>query len=157
MRKDAGRRIQQTVPNLRRSGPTVQIRIEPILDLQELLQSEGENVPFVNLTALVDTGASATTIRSSALHGLSLDPVSTVFFSTPSTEEPQIRFQYLVRVVLTEKIAFDRLRVVEAPLGGQDVQCLIGRDILENAVLTYDGPKNRFALTFARQDDDDNP
>jgi len=38
--------------------------------------------------------------------------------------------------------------VAEARLGGQPVQCLIGRDIMEQLVFTYHGPKNRLTLTF---------
>jgi hypothetical protein len=58
-----------------------------------------------------------------------------------------IRYEYRVRVVLSKTIAFET-DVVEAPLIGQNVQCLIGRDILEQLVFTYDGPNSRFTLTL---------
>jgi hypothetical protein len=36
----------------------------------------------------------------------------------------------------------------EAPLQGQHIQCLIGRDVLKNAVLIYTGHDNSFTLSF---------
>jgi hypothetical protein len=37
---------------------------------------------------------------------------------------------------------------IEAPLQGQIIQCLIGRDLLARAVLTYIGPANTFLLNL---------
>ena len=37
---------------------------------------------------------------------------------------------------------------MEMPLQGQHVQCLIGRDVLADAVLVYLGESNRFSLSL---------
>ena len=37
---------------------------------------------------------------------------------------------------------------IEAPLGGQHIECLIGRDVLKHGVLTYIGYINQFTLSF---------
>ncbi len=37
---------------------------------------------------------------------------------------------------------------IEAPLAGQHIQCLIGRDILQHGVLIYVGYMNQFTLSF---------
>jgi hypothetical protein len=39
----------------------------------------------------------------------------------------------------SELRGFDPLRLVACPLPEQDVSCLLGRDILERWVMTYDG------------------
>ena len=36
----------------------------------------------------------------------------------------------------------------EAPLKGQNIQCLLGRDFLAHAVLTYVGPTNSFVISL---------
>ena len=38
--------------------------------------------------------------------------------------------------------------VLEALLQGQNIQCLIGRDVLAQAVLVYIGYTNLFSLSF---------
>jgi hypothetical protein len=38
--------------------------------------------------------------------------------------------------------------VLEAPLLGQHIQCLIGRDVLAHGVLVYIGYGNLFSLSF---------
>jgi hypothetical protein len=37
---------------------------------------------------------------------------------------------------------------IEAPLQGQHIQCLIGRDVLAHGVLVYIGYTNSFTLSF---------
>jgi len=37
---------------------------------------------------------------------------------------------------------------VEGALIDQNVQCLIGRDILEEVSFTYDGPNSRFSISL---------
>ena len=38
--------------------------------------------------------------------------------------------------------------LLEAPLQGQNIQCLIGRDVLAHGVLVYIGYQNLFSLSF---------
>lgn len=136
-----------------RSGPLLEIVVEPILDLQEAWRQDGRVIPSVPVTALLDTGASHTVIQSNVFDRLGLESVGSVFFSTPSTTEPIVRLQYLVRLILANGIAFE-VEVAEAPLGGQEVQCLIGRDLLDYTVLTYNGPKNHYTLNFPEVPED---
>lgn len=146
------RRIKQTVPDMQRHGPILAISVESILAIQEALQQDGEAVPVVHLTAVFDTGASNTVIQSTVFERLGLASIGQVFFSTPSTTEPIARLQYLVRLVLADGIAFES-EVAEAPMGGQAVQCLLGRDILQHIVMTYNGPKNSYTLSIREPSD----
>ena len=102
-------------------------------------------MPSVSVSALPDTGASGTVVRTAALDELGLDSTGTVFINTPSTTVPLKSIEYRVRLVLSQTVAIETY-VVEAPLGGQHVQCLIGRDVLEMCCFVYDGPKRQFTL-----------
>jgi len=41
-----------------------------------------------------------------------------------------------------------KMIVTEAPLQGQNIQCLLGRDLLAYGLLVYNGPTNTFTLAF---------
>lgn len=140
-------RLEKDDPRLRKDGPTVEIRVEPVLDAQRLMRADGDEVPSISIRALIDTGASGTLVQTSVIKRLGLEWIGTVLLTTPSTTKPLERYEYRVRVVLSDAIAFET-DVVEAPLAGQKVQCLIGRDILDYVVFTYDGPNSRFSITL---------
>lgn len=140
-------RLKQVPPGLLRDGPTLEVQVEPVLDAQKVMRNDGDEVPSVSVNALIDTGASGTLIQTSVIEKLGLDWISTVRLTTPSTTKPLIRYEYRVRVALSRTIAFET-DVVEAPLIGQNVQCLIGRDILQYVIFTYDGPNSRFSITL---------
>jgi hypothetical protein len=53
----------------------------------------------------------------------------------------------MVQMILPNQVVFDA-KVIEAPLQGQHIQCLIGRDVLAHGVLIYIGYANQFSLSF---------
>lgn len=140
-------RLSRTVPTLMRDGPLLRVQIEPALASQKVMLADGEEVPSISAMMLIDTGASGTLVQTDVINRLGLESLGTVFLRPPTTTEPVARRQYLVRVVLSEGIAFE-VEVVDAPLTGQGIQGLIGRDILDHLVFTYNGPKNQFTVTY---------
>ena len=140
-------RLKRTLGDLTRNGPTLDIRIEPILSVQELLRSAGEEIPSARILAMIDTGASGTLIKNEVFQSLGVEPYVKVRLHTASTTAPLIRGKYRVRVVLSNSIAFE-IDAVDGSLTGQNIQCLIGRDILEYVVFTYDGPNSRFSISL---------
>jgi hypothetical protein len=140
-------RLKIAAPTLRREGPAIDIQIQPVLAAQEAMRADGEEVPSVSVKALIDTGASGTLIQTSIVGTLGLDWIGTVLLTTPSTTKPLVRYEYRVRIVLSETIAFET-DAVEGDLIGQNIQCLIGRDVLEYVVFTYDGPNSRFSIAL---------
>ncbi len=140
-------RLKRTLGDLTRTGPTLDVRLEPVLGVQEILRAEGQPVPHVNLLGMIDTGASGTLVQSAVFQQLGIESYTSVRLRTASTIEPLMRGQFRVRVVLTPAVAFE-VDAVEGALIGQNVQCLIGRDILEYVVFTYDGPNSRFSITL---------
>jgi len=102
-------------------------------------------VPSAALLGMIDTGASGTLVEPNVFKPLNMKPFTVARLRTASTVQPLIRGQYRTRIVIAQDIAFE-VDAVGGSLIGQRVQCLIGRDILQHMVLTYDGPRSRFTL-----------
>lgn len=140
-------RLKRTLSNLTRNGPTLTVRLEPILSVQEILKAEGQAIPSVNLLGMIDTGASGTLVQTAAFKEIGVEPHAVVRLLTASTTDPLFRRKFRVRVVLAPTMAFE-VDAVEGALIGQNVQCLIGWDILEEVSFTYDGPNSRFSISL---------
>jgi hypothetical protein len=96
----------------------------------------------------VDTGAAASVITPETAALLRLRSVGVVSVHTPTTIEPVLCRQFHVNVYFSAAFAIENVVVIEAPLTGQAVQCLIGRDVLARGVLVYDGLHNHFSVAF---------
>lgn len=77
---------------------------------------------------------------------LGLNPVSLTYISTPSSTNVPC-YEYSVRLIFPNNVVAD-VPILEAPLQGQNIQCLIGRDILAQGVLVYIGYQNLYSLSF---------
>ena len=139
--------LKRSSDNLTRSGPLLGIRIEPILNVQEQLRAAGQKIPSANITGMIDTGASGTLIEGEYFQAIGVESYDLVRLHTASTTVPLTRGRYRVRVVFSDAIAFE-VDAVDGSLTGQNIESLIGRDILEQIVFTYDGPNNRFKVTL---------
>jgi hypothetical protein len=53
--------------------------------------------------------------------------------------------RYDLRLVLRRDLTFD-VRALGLPMDGQNIDCLIGRDVLAKAVFLYLGRQNQFVL-----------
>ena len=95
---------------------------------------------------MIDTGATVSVMRQGFASRLGLSPVGVVHINTPmSTNVPC--YEYLVRIDLPGNVVAETT-VLEAPLLGQHIQCLVGRDVLAHGVLIYIGYENLFSLSF---------
>jgi len=95
---------------------------------------------------MIDTGASGTVINPAIPQQLNLNPVGVTFINTPSHANVRC-YQYPVRVVFPNNVIAETIAIA-APLQGQAIQCLIGRDLLRHAVFVYIGYANLFTLSF---------
>lgn len=108
----------------------------------------------VVVRALVDTGASGTCVAPAIVRQLGLVPSGTVTMHTPSTAgKPVVRSQFDVAVGIfmdSDEVHIPSLiiPVVESDLACQGIQALIGRDVLENGILIYDGRPRSVTLAF---------
>jgi hypothetical protein len=120
------------------------------------LVASGQPVPapVVGQLGLIDTGASGTLIDTQLIQSLGLMPTGSVLAHSPTTGTTPVSFnQYDVAF----GIAMDHnmvhvcqwtMPIIEADLSGQNLDALIGRDILSRALLVYDGVQSRVTLAF---------
>lgn len=128
-----------TQPDLQSTGPILEIRAAISKSLYDNLQKNGEVIPPpVKVVAMIDTGASSSVLNPDIISKLSLNPIGQIKINTPSCVGLDC-YQYSVAFVLPNGVIIEVSDVIEAPLQGQNIQCLIGRDILKLGVLIYNG------------------
>jgi predicted aspartyl protease len=139
--------VTSSVSNLQAVGPLLEVRLAVSHAAEQALIAAGSPVPKpIVIPMLIDTGASHSLIQSGLAQQLGLNPVSTVAIATPSSQNVMCDV-YAVRLILPPNIQAE-LTAVEAPLQGENIQGLIGRDVLSQAVLVYIGYQNQFTLSF---------
>ena len=100
----------------------------------------------IPVTAMVDTGAPRSVIQDGLAAQLNLKPIGRIPISSV-TAQGVLCYEYQVRFSLPNGIIVEGA-VIEAPLQGQQIQALIGRDILAHSVLVYIGRTNQFTIAF---------
>ncbi|HLC58418.1 MAG TPA: retropepsin-like aspartic protease [Candidatus Nanoarchaeia archaeon] len=128
----------------------------PILEVHFLISSELEKkynedkIPFpapVVVKALIDTGATTCVIQKSIPETLRLQPVGKIKIQTPSSKDHEC-FQYFMRMhIPIQGITYEGV-FIATPLEGQNIGCLIGRDLLQKGILIYIGYMNQFTFSL---------
>jgi hypothetical protein len=135
-------------------GPVVTIIIAVSQARRDALKASGQPMPTPQrIRGLIDTGASCSCVDASILQALNLQPTGTVPVHTPSTGPiPHPANQYDVSITLHHppqlSFSIPNIPVVDSDLSIQGIDALIGRDILENALLVYDGSTGIFTMAF---------
>ncbi|HRQ76937.1 MAG TPA: hypothetical protein PK098_13570 [Phycisphaerales bacterium] len=108
--------------------------------------------PMVQISGLIDTGASCTCIDPQALSSLGLTATGSAPIQTPSTQgTPHICNQYDVSIRFPlpgMSYTIYAIPIIESELASQGIQALIGRDVLAKSVLVYDGVLGTFSIGF---------
>lgn len=137
------------VADLVAAGPGLQISVGPSRELINALTPLGARVMSPHLvSALIDTGAHSTVLNPDVISRLGIKPVGVAAIVTPSTTAALTCNRYHINVYFSEDFVVENVFAIEAPMGGVPYQCLIGRDILRFATLTYAGPRDQFTLEF---------
>lgn len=135
------------VPNLQGVGPVVEVRLAVGSIIEEVLRKSNQNVPMsIPSLAMIDTGATGTVIREDIVNQLNLNPVGVTLINTPSSTNVQC-YEFLMRILFPNNVVVETV-VIAAPLQGQHIQCLIGRDVLHHGVFIYTGYTETFTLSF---------
>lgn len=135
------------VPNLHGTGPLVEIQLAVGSIIEEVLRKDDQSVPTPAIVnAMIDTGATGTVIQDDIPAQLGLNPIGVVSINTPSSTNVEC-YEYIVRLLFPNNVIVETA-VIGAPLKGQHIQCLIGRDVLQHGVFIYIGYTNTFTMSF---------
>ena len=137
----------QRITNLEQVGPVIEIILTPSVAFVATMIISQSETKAVKILAMVDTGATGTVITQGLAAKLGINPVGTTLINTPSSTNVSC-YQYDVQIVFPNNVNIASIIVTEAPLQGQHIQCLIGRDVLKHGVLIYTGYDNSFTLSF---------
>ena len=128
-------------------GPVVDVGLSVPLALEDQLRRAGESLPQpIQLQPMIDTGATGSVIQQGLAAQLGLKPIGVTLINTPSSTNVEC-YEYAVRFVFPNNVVVEGT-VIEAPLKGQHIQGLVGRDVLQHAVLVYIGYAGQFTLSF---------
>jgi len=135
-------------PNLEADGPILEVHFLISSELEKKYMEEKKSVPNPVITkSLIDTGATSCVIQEEIPKKLNLQPIGEINMNTPSSKGNKC-FQYYMRMAIPSHGLIYEGAFIAAPLEGQDISCLIGRDVLKSSILIYIGNKNQFTLSI---------
>ena len=137
------------------AGPLLSVVLLPSAPRQAALKAAGVAVPpFTTGIFLVDSGASNTVVDAALISPLGLTATGATMCHTPSTGKQALPFnQYDVMVIIPGPAnepawIIEALPIMECDLSVQGIQGLIGRDLLDRAILIYNGAAKTFSLAY---------
>lgn len=135
-------------PNLQVEGPLIDVHFLISTELEKKYREEGKPVPEpIVVKALIDTGASHSVIQEEIAKTLGLRPVGAIKINTPSSKDHEC-YQYFIKMLLPKHNLAYEGTFTATPLEGQNIQCLIGRDVLAHGTLIYIGYINQFTFSL---------
>lgn len=128
-------------------GPILQVSVTIEQNSGKGLVARGKGLPTPKSgIALIDTGASNTCIDEQAAKDLGL-PVIDVANMQSASHEKHACNVYPVQII-TPIVTLNAPRALGAALASQGLLVLIGRDVLQNCTLFYNGPTGQFTLSL---------
>ena len=135
--------------HLERVGPRLRVQIGVPDALAALYTQKDQAIPSSDLGfALFDTGASMTCVDEGILVEMGLHPVRVQRVSTPSGDSELNCYPCRLSFPGCPLPDIDPSIVVGAKLQKQGYAALIGRDLLRDMILIYDGPGARVTFAF---------
>jgi len=136
-------RLQSAIDS---DGAIITVRIELGAIEEAGLRVTGQPIPPpFPTTALIDTGASHSAVHPMILHHLGAAQTGAVLVRVPGHVQTH-RPLYDVRVTLGNHRTAFALQVAKIVPATHTVAVLLGRDILKNGTLLFDGENKAFSL-----------
>lgn len=129
-------------------GPVLEVQFLIPSELEKKYMNEKHPIPEpVVIRSLIDTGASACVVKKEIPEKLGLKPMGVIKICTPSSKDHEC-YQYFMKMLIPSHGLTYEGPFIAAPLDGQDIGCLIGRDVLKSGILIYIGYMNQFTLSI---------
>jgi len=130
-------------------GPVVQVNVSVEQHIAQQLLQQGQVLPTPESgLALIDTGATGTCIDEAAAQRLRLPVVDVATIASVSHTATQQNVYPIQIEVIGLPIQINAARAIAAPLAGQGLLVLIGRDVLQHCTLFYNGITGSFTLSI---------
>lgn len=131
---------------LLKRGPALELEISVTGGHAKALIATGVAVPQPIVgTGLIDTGAGITAVDVQILDALGLNPISTTPISGPTGQEEQGVYMCQIKFLGTDIPPIDQA-VVGSQLANFGHVALLGRNLLQNCLLIYDGQSAMWTL-----------
>ena len=128
-------------------GPILQVSLTIEQNAGKGLVAQGKTVPAPKSgLALIDTGASNTCVDEQTAKDLGLPVIDVANMQSASHEKHSCNV-YPVQII-TPIVTLNAPRAMGAALASQGLLVLIGRDVLQNCNLFYNGPAGQFTLSL---------
>ncbi len=128
-------------------GPILQVSLTIEQSAGKGLVAQGKTVPAPRSgLALIDTGASNTCVDEQTAKDLGLPVIDVANMQSASHEKHSCNV-YPVQII-TPIVTLNAPRAMGAALASQGLLVLIGRDVLQNCNLFYNGPAGQFTLSL---------
>lgn len=136
------------------SGPIIDVLVGTSIPRQDALRLAGLPIPPTKSGKfLIDTGASCTCIDITLMNSLGVTPTGSTSIQTPSTNGGSHNCNlYDVMLFLPNGSQgghlIEALPIVETHLSSQGIDGLIGRDVLDQCTLIYNGTARMYSLSY---------
>jgi len=128
-------------------GPILQVSLTIEQNAGKGLVAQGKTVPTPRSgLALIDTGASNTCVDEQTAKDLGLPVIDVANMQSASHEKHSCNV-YPVQII-TPIVTLNAPRAMGAALASQGLLVLVGRDVLQNCNLFYNGPAGQFTLSL---------
>jgi predicted aspartyl protease len=131
-------------------GPVVQVAIRVPPEIAARLTSEGRPIPAPIVGfGLIDSGAASSCIDNAAAQSLGLPVVNVISMASATHASVETNVYPIAFDILGgAPLAVNSPRTAGAALANQGLVLLIGRDLLANAIFSYNGITGEFTLCF---------
>lgn len=135
-------------------GPIIPVEVSMPAALEEWCVKNSVAIPApIAGYALVDTGASISGIHEDILTELSIVPIDSIPMATPSGNDRAFVYPTRVSFPALNVQGYSMSRVAGSQLGwvtsdGKNIIMLLGRDLLSQFLLVYNGHTNTVTLAY---------